>query len=184
VYNNLHKEEITIRHKKYYQDNKPRLIEESKNFYLENKERIIKRKADYYYNNKEAISIQRHEKRKTNSIEINAKKKIRLTTDIQFKLATRLRKRLSKAIHGSFKNGSFVGDLGCTVPELKLHLEKQFTEGMTWDNWSFRGWHIDHIKPLASFDLNDREQFLKACHYTNLQPMWAHDNISKGCKIL
>jgi hypothetical protein len=48
---------------------------------------------------------------------------------------------------------------------------------MTWDNWTTDGWHIDHIKPLASsFDLTDRKQFLEACHYTNLQPLWAKDN--------
>jgi hypothetical protein len=51
---------------------------------------------------------------------------------------------------------------------------------MSWDNWTTDGWHIDHIKPLASFDLTDRQQLLLACHYTNLQPLWAIDNLSKG----
>jgi hypothetical protein len=55
---------------------------------------------------------------------------------------------------------------------------------MTWDNWSLDGWHIDHIKPLNKFDLSDRSQFLEAVHYTNLQPLWAVDNLSKGDKIL
>ena len=51
-------------------------------------------------------------------------------------------------------------------------------------NWGVHGWHIDHITPLSSFDLTCREQFLKVCHYTNLQPLWAKDNFSKGCKII
>jgi hypothetical protein len=61
-----------------------------------------------------------------------------------------------------------------------MHLESKFQYGMNWDNWSFEGWHIDHIVPLASFDLTDRKQLLLACHYTNLQPLWAIDNFSKG----
>jgi hypothetical protein len=76
------------------------------------------------------------------------------------------------------KAGSAVSDLGCSIPELKAYLEKMFQPGMTWENWG--AWHIDHIIPLASFDLTDREQFLKACHYTNLQPLWAPDNQRKG----
>ena len=55
---------------------------------------------------------------------------------------------------------------------------------MTWDNYGYYGWHIDHITPLASFDLTNRQQLLEACHYTNLQPMWAKDNMTKSDKIL
>jgi len=91
-----------------------------------------------------------------------------------------LRSRLYKALQGNFKNGSAVTDLGCSIDELKMHLESKFQYGMNWDNWSFEGWHIDHIVPLASFDLTDRKQLLLACHYTNLQPLWAIDNLSKG----
>ena len=54
---------------------------------------------------------------------------------------------------------------------------------MTWENWKIDGWHIDHIKPLNSFDLTDPEQLKEACHYTNLQPLWWYDNIEKGDKI-
>jgi len=63
-------------------------------------------------------------------------------------------------------------------------LESKFQPDMNWDNWASDGWHIDHIKPLASFDLTDREQLLIACHYTNLQPLWAKDNIAKSDKII
>jgi hypothetical protein len=69
----------------------------------------------------------------------------------------------------------------CNVKKsLKLYLESKFQPGMSWDNWGRTGWHIDHIKPLALFNLSDRKQFLEACHYTNLQPLWAKDNLSKG----
>ena len=67
---------------------------------------------------------------------------------------------------------------------LENNLESKFQSGMTWDNWALDGWHIDHIKPLASFDLTDRNQLLEACNYTNLQPLWAKDNLSKGAKTV
>lgn len=73
--------------------------------------------------------------------------------------------------------------LGCSIKEVKLHLERQFTEGMTWENYGFRGWHIDHIIPLASFDFLDEAQRVKAFHYTNLQPLWWIDNLQKNAKL-
>lgn len=111
-------------------------------------------------------------------------KKEKYATDIQFKLRQILRSRLTKAISRDYKTGSAVRDLGCTIAELKTYLELLFQPGMSWDNWIPDGWHIDHIKPLASFDLTNREQFLQACHYTNLQPLWAEENLSKKDKPL
>lgn len=102
--------------------------------------------------------------------------------DIQFKLGILLRTRLSIAIRNNQKVGSAIKDLGCTIPELVIHLEKQFLHGMSWNNHSYNGWHIDHIKALANFDLTDREQLLEAVHYSNLQPKWAVDNLRKWKK--
>jgi hypothetical protein len=82
-----------------------------------------------------------------------------------------------------FKAGSAVRDLGCSIAELKLHLERQFDENMTWENWG-PYWHIDHVKPLASFDLTDRVQFLQAVHWSNLQPLEKIENLRKGKRIL
>ena len=110
--------------------------------------------------------------------------KKRRKIDIQFKLSLTLRARLNKAVRGNYKTGSAIRDLGCSIDEFKVYLESKFLSGMSWDNWNCNGWHIDHIKPLASFDLTDRNQLLQACHYANLQPLWAKDNISKGDKIL
>lgn len=74
--------------------------------------------------------------------------------------------------------------LGCTIEELKIYLESKFQEGMTWENHTHDGWHIDHIIPISKFDLTDEVQMKKACHYTNLQPLWAGDNLKKHAKIL
>ena len=102
----------------------------------------------------------------------------RYHSDIQFRLSKVLRSRVAMALKKNQKRGSAIRDLGCSISELRLYLENQFQPGMSWDNYG--KWHIDHIIPLISFDLTDREQFKKACHFTNLQPLWAEENISKG----
>jgi len=94
----------------------------------------------------------------------------------EIRLRDNLRTRLTSAIRQDIKAGSAVADLGCSIEFLKKYLEGQFQEGMTWDNWSPNGWHIDHIMGLASFNLSNIEEFKKACHYTNLQPLWAKEN--------
>lgn len=98
------------------------------------------------------------------------------------KLGGNLRSRLNQAIKNNQKAGSAVADLGCSVEELRAYLESKFEPGMTWENHSLTGWHIDHIKCLDSFDLSDREQLKEACNYANLQPLWAKENIKKSNK--
>lgn len=182
-------------HKVYYEINKQTLNDKQKAYNKVNKDKIkaynkvnedkIKAyKKDYYQDNKDKIK----EYLDANKDKIRVKKnnyfKNRLKTNIQYKLSHNLRTRLNIAIKGNYKFGSAVDDLGCSIPELKVYLESKFQPGMTWDNWSEVGWHIDHIKPLASFDLTDRKQFLEACHYTNLQPLWAKDNLIKSDKLI
>ena len=105
----------------------------------------------------------------------------RRKTDPAFLLIDSLRHRLYMALKLNSKCGSAVELLGCTSEEAAKHLEKQFLIGMSWDNHG--DWHIDHILPLTHFDLQDPKQLAEVCHYTNLQPLWAKDNISKGNKI-
>lgn len=109
----------------------------------------------------------------------------RYTTDLPTRLSRILRSRLHSAIKNNYKAGSAVSDLGCSIEHLRGYLAGQFEPGMTWDNWGHTGdvWHLDHIRPLSSFDLTDRTQFLAACHYTNLQPLWATENLSKGARV-
>lgn len=104
---------------------------------------------------------------------------------IEFKIACTIRSRLGDAIksQGARKHAKTMAMLGCTIPELKAHLEKQFKPGMSWSNYGYRGWHIDHIVPLSSFKLSDPEQQRKATHYTNLQPLWRFENQSKSAKV-
>lgn len=98
------------------------------------------------------------------------------------RLSHGLRNRMNQAIKNGQKAGSAVRDLGCSIEHLRGYLAGQFETGMSWDNWSRDGWHIDHIKPLSSFDLTDPKQFRQAAHYTNLQPLWATENLRKGAR--
>lgn len=90
-----------------------------------------------------------------------------------------LRCRFNKAFEGNYKTGSAVKDLGCSIAELKNYLQGMWLPGMTWENYGMGGWCIDHIKPLCAFDLRDIQQVRIACHFTNLQPLWEHDNLEK-----
>jgi hypothetical protein len=115
---------------------------------------------------------------------------------LEYRLANTLRARLGNAVRRLKKYSKetafpsrecAVDFLGCTLEKLKEHLESQFVEGMSWDNHG--KWHVDHIRPVSSFVLGDIEDLKKCCHYTNLQPLWAADNLSKradwdGCSML
>lgn len=108
----------------------------------------------------------------------------RRKNDPAYKLTINLRRRFLHFLKGTAKRGSVMKLIGCSVEDLKKHIEKQFKEGMTWDNWTVNGWHIDHIKPLHSFDLTDDEQMKEAWHYSNLRPLWAKENHSRPKKII
>lgn len=105
---------------------------------------------------------------------------------------TKITESLVRFLRGSIRRGlkltvkgkrvSSIKDLGCTLDELKIYIESKFLPGMTWENWTIFGWHLDHIRPLSSFNWDDPEEQKKAVHYTNLQPLWAFDNLSKGDK--
>jgi hypothetical protein len=114
--------------------------------------------------------------------EVWIRRRGRLASSVQFRVAERLRSRLHKAASRGAKSGSAVRDLGCSVADLKAHLERQFLPGMTWDNWGVgQGkWQIDHIYPLAQADLTVRLVVLAVCNWRNLQPLWFEDNIRKG----
>jgi len=154
-----------------------------KKYSEKNREKVLLKKKEYYYKNKEKLKKYAKIYRETHKKQINNYWKIRLKYDVSFKLSCSLRNRLNVAIKINQKSGSAVKDLGCSVPELKLYLESKFQPGMTWENWSRTGWHIDHIVPLSSFNLQNREEFLKACHYTNLQPLWSEENWGKGVSL-
>ena len=119
----------------------------------------------------------------------NEYKKRRKKNDPKFKIATQLRHRLRRALEEqntrkTFKTNKIENLIGCSIEYLKQQLETNFQPGMNWSNNTNSGWHVDHIIPCVNFDLTIEIERKKCFHYTNLQPLWAPDNLSKGTKII
>ena len=197
--NNL--ELIKIGKTKYYQDKKNDILKKSKKFYLKNKESVLDNaKNRYQFNRQNKLKYSKlyYEKNKVLLLEkskkyaINNYKKVldyqkkykqdKYHKDPIFKIRICVRARVNNFLKEKNikKNNKTFEIVGCSPQSLKEHLEKLFVDGMTWDNQG--KWHIDHKIPLAS--AKTEEELYKLCHYTNLQPLWAEDNMKKGSKKL
>lgn len=158
-------------HKQYQKENRDKLKDYSRIYYREHREKALGWWKDYYKKNKKSIIAKQTQRGRE-----------KYHSDIQFRLRKLLRVRFRDVLRGRLKQNSILDLLGCSIEELKCYLEKQFQPGMFWSNQGL--WHIDHIIPLASFDLTKQEDLEKAFHFNNLQPLWANDNIRKGHSIL
>jgi len=176
-------------HKEYHKENKNKIIEQKKEYYKKNKDKINKRHKEYRKENKDKINKchkeyykenkdKIKEYLKENKDKINKRQKNRKLSDPLFKMKCNLRTRTSLAFKnkGYSKNTKTQEMLGVDWEITKKHIERQFTKGMNWSNQG--DWHIDHIIPLSS--ANTEERLKKLCHYTNLQPLWAIDNLIKS----
>jgi hypothetical protein len=150
-----------------------------------NPQKFKEANRDWHRRNKEKInqdrcvfSIPSEERKK---IRNKIYQKSRYNSDPLFAMMGRLRARVRDFLkNNDYTRSSTTEDIiGCGSEELKIHIESKFVDGMSWNNRSL--WHIDHIIPLASAKSLDK--VIKLCHYTNLQPLWAKDNLSKGCKL-
>lgn len=112
----------------------------------------------------------------------NKYRRDRYANDLNFRLSLKLRARISRAVKNHSE--SLTDNFGCTIDELKTHLQSKFLPGMNWDNYGKHGWHIDHMRSLENFDLSKEREIKKACKYTNLLPRWASDNHKKSNKPL
>ena len=155
-----------------------RIREKAKESYQRNKSKRRQKSAEYYRKNRDAV-LNRHKKyQRENAQAIFTKIKERKQKDPAFRVTCSLRSRLRRFIK---KERTFPG-VGCTRDELNAHIESLWDEGMTWENYG--QWHIDHIMPCSSFDLMDPKQIAECFHYTNLQPLWAKENIMKSNKVV
>lgn len=114
------------------------------------------------------------------SPEARAKDREQYASTPEMRLTQKLRHEARSCL--SAKRNDHIDSLGCTKSFFQDHMESQFQDGMTWDNYG--EWQLDHKKPIASFDLSDPDQVKQAFHYSNCQPLWAEDNAIKGDKII
>lgn len=141
----------------------------------------LKHRKIYYQRHKDKENAKRRNYYQQHKEETNEQYKLRRQNNPNFRLSCTLRNRLWVALkrQNAHKAERTFKLLGCSVKQLMKHLESKFIHGMTWNNYG-AGWHVDHIKPCSAFDLTDPEQQKECFHYTNLQPLWARDNWSKG----
>lgn len=144
-----------------------------------NKERSRTRREAADYNEKqiERKRLWREKNRERHLATNRAYDAKQLAENIQRRLSKNLRHRLYKAMMGKTRGVSAVRDLGMSIPDFRRYIESLFKPGMSWENYG--KWHLDHKRPLISFDLTDAEQARAACHYSNLQPLWALENQRK-----
>lgn len=184
-YRKENKQKFKEQTKKYREANKEKIKEQSKKYYQANKERTKEREKKYRQANKEKRKEREKKYRQANKEKFKAyyKKwsKHKRKNDPLYKLKNNLRDRAYKAFKnkGYSKNTKTQEMLGVDWEVCKQHIERQFKKGMNWDNQG--EWHIDHIIPLSS--ANNEKELRKLCHYSNLQPLWAEDNLIKSAKI-
>ena len=134
----------------------------------------------YYYKNKEKRKIQIKDWSANNLHKLRDWHRKNQSSNIDYRIKRAIRARLYTALKNGYKKESSILYLGCDLSTFKKYISNKFTEGMSWDNYG--DWHIDHIKPLSLFDLSNEDEIKKAQHYTNLQPLWAKENILKSNK--
>jgi len=155
--------------KERYGNNREEIIQKTKQYVIDNVEKVIEYKKNYYEKNKEDIKekvrVSHNRRRKEEPL---------------FKLKTQMRLWIYRFIKNKSESSEKI--IGCTPIFLKEYIEQLWQPGMTWENWSPTGWHVDHIIPLSSG--KTESELLKLNHYTNLKPLWAKDNLAKSNKIL
>ncbi len=167
------KECMVIYSKEHYRKNKEKIIAYQKSYQDDNKEKLCKYRKQYRKDNKDKLREDWRQYRKN-----------RCQVDTSFKILKNLRISLHHSLKNNQKSGHTLELLGCSINNLKAHLERKFLPGMNWKNWG-KGkdkWNIDHIRPCSSFNLSLPEEQAKCFNYINLQPLWEEDNHKKSNK--
>ncbi len=176
-------DKISEYHRSYAQgEGRQKIADYKKAYYEKNKEQIQEYKKQHHIKNRDRDNAKANEYRIKNKESLNAKSVERRKVSAYDRIAHNLRTRIGSVISGRSKGGRLNLLLGCDVLSFIKHLESQFEAGMTMSNYG-RGkycWSIDHIVPLACFNLEDEEDVKRAFHWSNCRPMWVSENASKG----
>lgn len=205
-YYRANRERLAEDKKNRYAEDAERIKEKSRQYRETHPEQIAKYKAEYSKKNGDKIAIsqrKKYEKSRGKIIKkttaqtaqrrrgISRKKELfrqgkntRLTeAEILHMLRAFVSSSTRRTKTAGFKRLASPSDLlGCSYEELRGHIEGQFSPGMCWENWTFYGWHLDHIQPVASFDLSTLEEQKQCFHFSNLQPLWREQNQRKAAK--
>lgn len=183
------KDRVAAQQRAYLAANGDRIRERARRRYWSDPERYRRRNQQSAKKNRAKNSARERAWRKQNKEKVRAYNLKYVTkkrqSDVSFRLQMIVRARIHAVLTrtGGRKRDPTLRFVGCTGNQLKSWIENQFSDGMTWDNYGHSGWHIDHIIPLAKFDLTDPVQQVAAFHYTNLRPLWAFDNLRKSDKV-
>ena len=183
-----HKESISEGKKKCYYAKRGYYLSKMKEYEEKNHEHLMQYRKEYYIKNKDKILAKnrvRNQKPKA-KLRINEVIRMKYRNNVYFRISDSIRKRLRLALkwQRQEKRNKTIDYLGCSINEFIEYFESKFINGMTMNKFMNGEIHIDHIKPCASFDLSDLEQQKECFHYTNLQPLWAKENFSKGTKSM
>ncbi len=183
-YRELNLEKRREKDRLYYENNSDAIRARSNSWYYANVERASEYKRKYFQENKHSIYEYRKEYKKANAEHINsymnAYMKKRYKDDLNYRIKSICNKRLRDYIRNKTKQT--MEYVGCDVDFLRMWLEYLFVDGMTWDNMG-AVWHIDHVRPCNSFDFNNEDEVYECYNWSNLQPLFALDNMSKHNKV-
>ena len=149
-----------------------------KNYYSDVEKHKLYRR-EYSRNNKQKNNARARLWRNKNKEKYAEYRKIYAKRNPYIRIQKILRTRINDAINGSVKSAKTMQLIGCKINEFIIHIEKQFANKMTWENYG-SVWHIDHIRPCASFDLSLEDQQRICFHFTNLRPLLKMDNLKKS----
>ena len=172
--------------KRNYARYRDELIQKSRDFRAQNPDsfkQYYRDNYDYFQDYNAKTAEKRAQWQKENKARIDQKRRERWEKRPELRLKARIRSYFWSKLKKSYvaKPNSSIALLGCSVEEFKRHLEKRFASGMSWENYG--KWHLDHIRPCAAFDLTNPIQLAACFHFSNLQPLWAKDNLRKGAKV-